>query len=155
MIVIYREIDFDNDHHLLFDKWLYITIDNSISFTQICELLEVSQVLRMDLKRVIRSNINALHSFSFLTPAQMDLMRKNMEEDEVMCLSQSDENVPKAVNSLKSKLTTQSSLPSIETLQMRITEFLKTRVPCSVEDISVSKVKALFVEFFSLLSYRV
>lgn len=109
----------------------------------------------MDLKRVIRSNINALHSFSFLTPAQMDLMRKNMEEDEVMCLSQSDENVPKAVNSLKSKLTTQSSLPSIETLQMRITEFLKTRVPCSVEDISVSKVKALFVEFFSLLSYRV
>lgn len=109
----------------------------------------------MDLKRVIRSNINSLHNFSFLTPAQMDLMRKNMEDDEVMILSPSNESIPKAVNSLKSKLTTQSTLPSIETLQMRITEFLKTKVPCSVEDINVSKVKALFVKFILILSYRV
>lgn len=143
-----REIDFDNDHHILFDKWIYITIDNSVSFSQICEFLEASQLIRMDFRRLIRYHIQSLHSLSFLNQFQVDLMKKNMEEEEESIdatNSNPDEIPPKTISALKDKMAVKGPLPSADVIQRRIVEFLKMTIPCSIEDISVNKVKALFV----------
>lgn len=138
-----REIDFDNDHHLLFDKWIYITIDQSVSFSQICDFLEVSQVLRMDLKRMLRFHVQSLQSLPFLH--QHPIHRVTQVDEEEDFTPGEIEGVPKRVAQLKTKLTSVSPLPSAEAIQMRVVEFLKIRIPCSIEDVSVNKVKALFV----------
>ena len=62
-----REIDFDNDNHILFDKWIYISIDNQVAFEDVCKLIEKTHLLRMDLQKIIHSNIQDLQSLPRLT----------------------------------------------------------------------------------------
>ena len=76
----------------------------------------------------------------------MSLLKKGMEEEEEFAPSSlQPDTLPKSVSSLKEKLASTAPLPSAETVQKRIVEFMKLTIPCSIEDISANKVKALFV----------
>ena len=147
-----REIDFDNDNHILFDKWIYISIDNQVTFEDVCKLIEKTHLLRMDLQKIIHSNIQDLQSLPFLSQQQYAILKENIgeldKENNIIHQSKQftmDKTIPNPIRLLKTSMDCKRDLPSIDMLKGRFSELMKVVIPFSVEDISENKVKALFV----------
>ena len=141
-----REIDIDDEKHILIDKWIYLSFDNSISSTQLLQFIEQSQILRYQLKHVLDEFIQSLHDLPNLAQVEMNRMIENMNKQAtIQSIHNENLKYPKQILEMKERIEHCSLTKSIEDLQMRIIDFLKMRIHCSVEDIGVSKVKALFV----------
>ena len=154
-MIISREIDFDQDNHILFDKWIYISIDKQVSFEDVCSVVEKAQLLRLDIQKIIHSNIQEMQALPFLNQQQFAVLKGNLGEMEKSDLQEEyehsskqftmDRKIPNPVRMLKTSIDCERPLLQTDVLKRKLMEFMKIVIPFSVEDIGTTKVKALFV----------
>ena len=154
---INREIDFDKDNHILFDKWIYVSIDKQVSFEDVCSVIEKAQLLRLDIQKIIHSNIQEMQALPFLNQQQFSVLKGNLGEIEKSDVQEksskqltTDRKIPNPVRLIKTSIDCERPLPQIDMLKRRLMEFMKIVIPFSIEDIGTTKVKALFVFFISI-----
>ena len=110
------------------------------------KLIEQSQILRYQLKHVLDEFIQSLHDLPNLAQVEMNRMKENVNKQAtIQSIHNDKQQYPKQILEMKERIENCSLSISIEDLQMRIIDFLKIKIHCSVEDTGVSKVKALFV----------
>lgn len=157
----HREIDVDEKGSILVDKWLYIRFFGNVSLSEVLSFVEESQHIRVQLSCFIDHRLASLPTTHAATMQPSDVKQfcesmKLSGESESVKLS--DQNTPMKL----SEQTTPMKLPEEVKRAMRtvkesyedceaarvienLTGFLKKTLPYSVEDVSASKAKALFV----------
>ena len=168
----HREIDMDEKGSILVDKWLYIRFFGNVSLSEVLSFIEESQHIRVQLSCFIDHRLASLPTTHAATMQPSDVK----QFCESMKLPEVSESVKLSEQSISMKLPTENTpvklsekstpvkLPEEVKRAMRtvkesyedceasrvienLTNFLKKTLPYSVEDVSASKAKALFVGF--------
>ena len=166
----HREIDVDEKGSILVDKWLYIRFFGNVSLSEVLSFVEESQHIRVQLSCFIDHRLASLPTTHAATMQPSDVKQfcesmKLSGESESVKLS--EQNTPMKLSEQNtpmkpSEQTTPVKLPEEVKRAMRtvkesyedceaarvienLTDFLKKTLPYSVEDVSASKAKALFV----------
>ena len=156
-----REIDVDEKGSILVDKWLYIRFFGNVSLSEVLSFVEESQHIRVQLSCFIDHRLASLPTTHAATmqPSDVKLFCESMklpEESGSVKLSEqntpmkpSEQNPPmKLPEEVKRVMrTVKESYEDCEASRVieNLTSFLKKTLPYSVEDVSASKAKALFV----------
>ena len=156
-----REIDVDEKGSILVDKWLYIRFFGNVSLSEVLSFVEESQHIRVQLSCFIDHRLASLPTTHAATMQPSDVKQfcesmKLSGESESVKLSEQNtpmkpseqttpvklpEEVKRAMRTVKESYEDCEAARVIENL----TDFLKKTLPYSVEDVSASKAKALFV----------
>lgn len=157
----HREIDVDEKGSILVDKWLYIRFFGNVSLSEVLSFVEESQHIRVQLSCFIDHRLASLPTTHAATMQPSDVKQfcesmKLSGESESVKLSEQNtpmkpseqttpvklpEEVKRAMRTVKESYEDCEASRVIENL----TGFLKKTLPYSVEDVSASKAKALFV----------
>ena len=157
----HREIDVDEKGSILVDKWLYIRFFGNVSLSEVLSFVEESQHIRVQLSCFIDHRLASLPTTHAATMQPSDVKQfcesmKLSGESESVKLSEQNtpmkpseqttpvklpEEVKRAMRTVKESYEDCEAARVIENL----TSFLKKTLPYSVEDVSASKAKALFV----------
>lgn len=158
----HREIDVDEKGSILVDKWLYIRFFGNVSLSEVLSFVEESQHIRVQLSCFIDHRLASLPTTHAATMQPSDVKQfcesmklsgesesvKLSEQNTPMKLSEQTtpvklpEEVKRAMRTVKESYEDCEAARVIENL----TDFLKKTLPYSVEDVSASKAKALFVD---------
>lgn len=160
----------DEKGSILVDKWLYIRFFGNVSLSEVLSFVEESQHIRVQLSCFIDHRLASLPTTHAATMQPSDVKQfcesmKLSGESESVKLS--EQNTPMKLSEQNtpmkpSEQTTPVKLPEEVKRAMRtvkesyedceaarvienLTGFLKKTLPYSVEDVSASKAKALFV----------
>ena len=156
-----REIDVDEKGSILVDKWLYIRFFGNVSLSEVLSFVEESQHIRVQLSCFIDHRLASLPTTHAATMQPSDVkqfcesMKLSGESESVKLSEQTTpmkpseqttpvklpEEVKRAMRTVKESYEDCEAARVIENL----TGFLKKTLPYSVEDVSASKAKALFV----------
>ena len=157
----HREIDVDEKGSILVDKWLYIRFFGNVSLSEVLSFVEESQHIRVQLSCFIDHRLASLPTTHAATMQFSDVkqfcesMKLSGESESVKLSEQTTpmkppeqttpvklpEEVKRAMRTVKESYEDCEAARVIENL----TGFLKKTLPYSVEDVSASKAKALFV----------
>lgn len=157
----HREIDVDEKGSILVDKWLYIRFFGNVSLSEVLSFVEESQHIRVQLSCFIDHRLASLPTTHAATMQPSDVKQfcesvklpgesgsvKLSDQNTPMKLSEQTtpmklpEEVKRAMRTVKESYENCEAARVIENL----TGFLKKTLPYSVEDVSASKAKALFV----------
>ena len=157
----HREIDVDEKGSILVDKWLYIRFFGNVSLSEVLSFVEESQHIRVQLSCFIDHRLASLPTTHAATMQPSDVkqfcesMKLSGESESVKLSEQTTpmkpseqttpvklpEEVKRAMRTVKESYEDCEAARVIENL----TGFLKKTLPYSVEDVSASKAKALFV----------
>lgn len=158
----HREIDVDEKGSILVDKWLYIRFFGNVSLSEVLSFVEESQHIRVQLSCFIDHRLASLPTTHAATmqPSDVKQFCESVKlPGESGSVKLSEENTPVKLPTE----TTPMKLPEEVKRAMRmvkesyedceasrvienLTDFLKKTLPYSVEDVSASKAKALFVD---------
>lgn len=166
----HREIDVDEKGSILVDKWLYIRFFGNVSLSEVLSFVEESQHIRVQLSCFIDHRLASLPTAHAATMQFSDVKQfcesmKLSGESESVKLSEQNTPMKPSEQNTPMKLSEQNTpvkLPEEVKRAMRtvkesyedceaarvienLTDFLKKTLPYSVEDVSASKAKALFV----------
>ena len=166
----HREIDVDEKGSILVDKWLYIRFFGNVSLSEVLSFVEESQHIRVQLSCFIDHRLASLptthaatmqpsdvkqfcesvklpgESGSVKLPGESGSVKLSEENTPVKLPTETTpmklpEEVKRAMRTVKESYEDCEASRVIENL----TDFLKKTLPYSVEDVSASKAKALFV----------
>ena len=167
----HREIDVDEKGSILVDKWLYIRFFGNVSLSEVLSFVEESQHIRVQLSCFIDHRLASLptthaatmqpsdvkqfceslklpgESGSVKLPGESGSVKLSEENTPVKLPTETTpmklpEEVKRAMRTVKESYEDCEASRVIENL----TDFLKKTLPYSVEDVSASKAKALFVD---------
>lgn len=157
----HREIDVDEKGSILVDKWLYIRFFGNVSLSEVLSFVEESQHIRVQLSCFIDHRLASLPTTHAATMQPSDVKQfcesmKLSGESESVKLSEQNTPVKLPTETTPMKLpeevkramrTVKESYEDCEAARVieNLTDFLKKTLPYSVEDVSASKAKALFV----------
>ena len=157
----HREIDVDEKGSILVDKWLYIRFFGNVSLSEVLSFIEESQHIRVQLSCFIDHRLASLPTTHAATMQPSDVKQfcesmKLPEESGSVKLSEENTPVKLPTETTPMKLpeevkrvmrTVKESYEDCEAARVieNLTGFLKKTLPYSVEDVSASKAKALFV----------
>lgn len=100
-----REIDLDDEKHILFDKWIYVSFENSMSSSQLFKLIEQSQILRLQLKQLLDEFIQSLHDLPNLAQVEMNRMREQEKKQAAVQANHNDiKQYPKQILEMKDRI---------------------------------------------------
>lgn len=167
----HREIDVDEKGSILVDKWLYIRFFGNVSLSEVLSFVEESQHIRVQLSCFIDHRLASLPTTHAATMQPSDVkqfcesMKLSGESGSVKLPGESgsvklsEENTPvklptettpmKLPEEVKRAMrTVKESYEDCEAARVieNLTGFLKKTLPYSVEDVSASKAKVLFVD---------
>lgn len=158
----HREIDVDEKGSILVDKWLYIRFFGNVSLSEVLSFVEESQHIRVQLSCFIDHRLASLPTTHAATmqPSDVKQFCESMKlSGESGSVKLSEENTPvklptettpmKLPEEVKRAMrTVKESYEDCEASRVieNLTDFLKKTLPYSVEDVSASKAKALFVD---------
>ena len=157
----HREIDVDEKGSILVDKWLYIRFFGNVSLSEVLSFVEESQHIRVQLSCFIDHRLASLPTTHAATMQPSDVKQfcesvKLPGESGSVKLSEENTPVKLPTETTPMKLpeevkramrTVKESYEDCEASRVieNLTDFLKKTLPYSVEDVSASKAKALFV----------
>ena len=157
----HREIDVDEKGSILVDKWLYIRFFGNVSLSEVLSFVEESQHIRVQLSCFIDHRLASLPTTHAATMQPSDVKQfcesvKLPGESGSVKLSEQNTPVKLPTETTPMKLpeevkramrTVKESYEDCEASRVieNLTDFLKKTLPYSVEDVSASKAKALFV----------
>ena len=157
----HREIDVDEKGSILVDKWLYIRFFGNVSLSEVLSFVEESQHIRVQLSCFIDHRLASLPTTHAATMQPSDVKQfcesvKLPGESGSVKLSEQNTPVKLPTETTPMKLpeevkramrTVKESYEDCEAARVieNLTDFLKKTLPYSVEDVSASKAKALFV----------
>ena len=158
----HREIDVDEKGSILVDKWLYIRFFGNVSLSEVLSFVEESQHIRVQLSCFIDHRLASLPTTHAATMQPSDVKQfcesvKLPGESGSVKLSEENTPVKLPTETTPMKLpeevkramrTVKESYEDCEASRVieNLTDFLKKTLPYSVEDVSASKAKALFVD---------
>ena len=158
----HREIDVDEKGSILVDKWLYIRFFGNVSLSEVLSFVEESQHIRVQLSCFIDHRLASLPTTHAATmqPSDVKQFCESLKlPGESGSVKLSEENTPvklptettpmKLPEEVKRAMrTVKESYEDCEASRVieNLTDFLKKTLPYSVEDVSASKAKALFVD---------
>ena len=158
----HREIDVDEKGSILVDKWLYIRFFGNVSLSEVLSFVEESQHIRVQLSCFIDHRLASLPTTHAATMQPSDVKQfcesvKLPGESGSVKLSEQNTPVKLPTETTPMKLpeevkramrTVKESYEDCEASRVieNLTDFLKKTLPYSVEDVSASKAKVLFVD---------
>ena len=158
----HREIDVDEKGSILVDKWLYIRFFGNVSLSEVLSFVEESQHIRVQLSCFIDHRLASLPTTHAATMQPSDVKQfcesvKLPGESGSVKLSEENTPVKLPTETTPMKLpeevkramrTVKESYEDCEASRVieNLTDFLKKTLPYSVEDVSASKAKVLFVD---------